>query len=108
MLIVYDLHYTACPYIVAACVLIQSTASGFVAMAVMHSEILLVDGLSRQLFSWSCEQGVTIATPHHLTKELGLQGERVVQLASSDIRVTVVTESGKMATFYDRLLQGEY
>ena len=74
-------------------------------MAVMHSDILLVDGSTGQLFSWSCEPGVTIATPHHLTKELGLQDEHIMQLASSDVRATVVTESGKMTTFYDRLLQ---
>ena len=74
-------------------------------MAVMHSEILLVDGLTRQLFSWSCEPGVTIATPHRLTMELGLQGEHIVTLGSSDVRATVATESGKMATFYDHLLQ---
>ena len=74
-------------------------------MAVMHSEILLVDGLTRQLFSWSCQPGITTATPHCLTRELGLHGERIVQLASSEIRATVVTESGKIITFYDRLLQ---
>ena len=74
-------------------------------MAVMHSEILLVDGLTWQLFSWPCLPGITIATPYCLTKDLGLQSERIVQLASSDIRATVVTESGKMTTFYDQLLQ---
>ena len=74
-------------------------------MAVMHSEILLVDGLTRQLFSWSCEPGITIATSHRLTQELGLQKERIVKLGSSDVRATVVTESGKMATFYDQVLQ---
>lgn len=74
-------------------------------MAVMHSEILLVDRSTRQLYSWSCEPGVTTATPHHLTKELGLQGEYIIQLASSDIRVSVMTKNGKIATFYDRLLQ---
>ena len=74
-------------------------------MAVMHSEILLVDRSTWQLYSWSCEPGATIAIPHHFTKELNLQGECIVQIASSDIRVTVVTKSGKIATFYDQLLR---
>ena len=74
-------------------------------MAVMHSEVLLVDEVTHQLFSWSCEPGVTVATPHHLTKELGLQDERIMQLGSSDVRATVVTDSGKIATFYDQLFQ---
>ena len=74
-------------------------------MAVMHSEILLVDGLTRRLFSWHCQPGITIATPYCFTKDLGLQSERIVRLASSDIRATVVTESGKITTFYDRPLQ---
>ena len=46
--------------------------------------------------------------PHHLVKELGLEGERVLLVESSDIRATVVTESGKIATFYDKLLRGTY
>ena len=73
-------------------------------MAAMHSDILLVDESTRQLFSWSCEPSSTIATPHPFTQELGLQGECIMQVASSDIRATVVTESGKITTFYDRLL----
>ena len=76
-------------------------------MAVMHSEVVLVDELAHQLFSWSCEPGATVATPHPLTKELGLQDERIMQLGSSDVRTTVVTDSGKIATFYDQLLQGK-
>jgi len=76
-------------------------------MAVMHSEILLVDQSAGQLYSWSCEQGVTVATPHSLIKELGLTGEYIVQLSSSAVRATMVTRSNKMATFHDRLLQSE-
>jgi len=76
-------------------------------MAAMHSEILLVDQSTRQLYRWSCEQGVTIATPHPLIKELGLTGEHIIHLASSAVRATMVTRSKKIATFHDHILQSE-
>jgi len=77
-------------------------------MVAMHSEILLVDRSAGQLYSWSCEQGVTTATPHPLIKELGLTDEHIVQLASSSVRATIVTRSNKIATFHDRLLQSKW
>ena len=83
--------------------------SKFVAIAALHSEILLVSSATKQLYSWSCEEGgVVSAKPHPLAEELGLTGERVVLVASSDVRASLVTESGKMCTFYDRLLSGAY
>lgn len=82
-----------------------STDVSFVAMAAMHSEILLVTAEDRTLYSWSCDGHMT-PKPHPLTKDLGLEEERVLLVECSDIRATVVTESGKIATFYDKLLRG--
>ena len=76
-------------------------------VAVTHSEVLLVSTGSGQLYSWACEEGVVSAKPHPLVAELGLKGERITLLTSSEIRVSVVTESGKVATFYDPLLRSE-
>ena len=81
----------------------------FVAMALLHSEILLVSAESRQLYSWSCNDNsshLPSLVPHPLTEELGLSSERIAMVESSDVRATVVTESGKVATFYDSLLRG--
>ncbi len=74
-------------------------------MAQLHSEVLLVTAKDRSLYSWSCA-GQASPRPHPLTTELGLVGERILLVESSDIRATVVTESGKVATFYDQLLRG--
>ena len=72
----------------------------------MHSEILLVSSKSRQLYSWACTSDPS-PKPHPLSEELGLTGERVSLVEASDIRATVVTESGKIASFYDSLLRCE-
>ena len=79
----------------------------FIAMASLHSEVLLVSAKDRALYSWSCASRAS-PRPHPLAKELGLEGERVALVESSDIRATVVTESGKVATFYDELLRGKF
>ena len=82
-------------------------------MAVLHSEILLVSAESRQLYSWSCSDHTPSSSrqpslvPHPLSDELGLSSERIALLESSDVRATVITETGKVATFYDALLRGE-
>ena len=83
-------------------------------MAVLHSEILLVSAESRRLYSWSCSDHTPSASsrqpslvPHPLSDELGLSSERIALVESSDVRATVVTETGKVATFYDALLRGE-
>ena len=81
--------------------------SSFVAMAAMHSEILLVSSESRQLYSWPCSADALSPKPHPLSEELGLEGERIALLEASDIRATLVTESGKVASFYDGLLRCE-
>ena len=82
-------------------------------MAVLHSEILLVSAESRQLYSWSCSDHAPSSSrqpalvPHPLIEELGLSSERIALLESSDVRATIVTEEGKVATFYDALLRGK-
>ncbi len=75
-------------------------------MAAMHSEILLVSSEGRQLYSWACGSDPS-PRPHPLSEELELEGERISLMEASDIRATVVTETGKIATFYDVLLRGE-
>ena len=90
----------------------QSGDIRFVSMAVLHSEILLVSADSRQLYSWSCSDHTSSSRcsalePHPLTEELVLSNERVALVESSEVRATVVTESGKVATFYDALLRGK-
>lgn len=79
----------------------------FSMVAVTHSEVLLVSGSTGWLYSWSCEDNVVSAKLHPLTEELGLTNERIALLSASEIRVSIVTESGKVATFYDPLLRGE-
>lgn len=74
-------------------------------MAVLHSEILLVDSEGK-LYSWRCD-GVGGVTPHPLAVSLGLEGDPVRLVESGEVRVTLLTESGKMATFYDSLLRGK-
>jgi hypothetical protein len=81
--------------------------SSFVTIAAMHSEILLVSSGSRQLYSWTCASDPSIK-PHPLSKELGLLGERISLVEANDIRATLVTESGKVASFYDALLRCKY
>ena len=84
-----------------------SLDSKFVAMATLHSEILLVSAGSRQLYSWSCDGTSPSPTPHPLIGDLRLTDERIAVLGSSDVRSTIVTESGKVATFYDSLLRSK-
>lgn len=63
--------------------------------------------LSNTVFSsWSCDVDSPMPKPHPLNKELGLLDEAISLLQSSECRATVVTVSGKLATFYDGLLRG--
>jgi len=78
----------------------------FAAMSSLHSEVLLVSAEDRTLYSWSCTSDAT-PKPHPLLRELGLEGEKVSLLESSEVRATVVTETGMVATFYDELLRGQ-
>lgn len=73
-------------------------------MAVLHSEVLLVDS-NGELLSWRCDS-VGALTPHPLTESLGLAGERVRLVEAGGVRATVVTETGRVATFYDSILRG--
>ena len=65
-----------------------------------------MDASSRQLYSWACDPLVSGPSPHAFAEGLGLGGERIALLESSEVRVCVVTQSGKVATFYDKLLRG--
>ena len=106
----------------------------FVDVAALHSEILLVTKEGKQLYrynnpqfldqfttsmeflmhttcvvvySWKCGQGESSnPKPHPLSDKLGLTGEEIALIQSSECRVTVATTSGKLATFYDSLLRG--
>ena len=82
------------------------TETKFSDVAALHSEILLVGAATGQLYSWPCDDGVVDARLHPFTDELGLAGERVAVLATSEIRASIVTVSGMVMTFYDSLLRG--
>ena len=82
------------------------TETKFSDVAALHSEILLVGAVTGQLYSWPCDDGVVNPRLHPFTDELGLAKERIAVLAASDIRASVVTMSGMVATFYDCLLKG--
>ena len=56
--------------------------------------------------SWSCDDEDCSVKPHPLNETLGLTGEAIVVIESSECRATVATASGKLATFYDSLLRG--
>ena len=66
----------------------------------------MVDSASRQLYAWPCDPHVMSPGPHALSEALGLCNERIALLESSDVRACVVTESGRVATLYDKLLRG--
>jgi E3 ubiquitin-protein ligase EDD1 len=78
----------------------------FVSIVSLHSEFLLVGATTGQLYSWPCEEGVAKIQPHPLTDQLELTNERISLISSSEIRVSLVTESGGVVTFYDQLLRG--
>lgn len=85
----------------------MSSDSQFSHVAALHSEILLVGGATGQLYSWPCGVGVVNPQPHPLNGELELVDDRIVLLSSSEIRASLVTESGRIATFYDQMLRGK-
>lgn len=89
----------------------------------MHSEFLLVEKGTGILYHWPYESDVAcdiameissseeptylpLAKPHPLGEALGLDCEEVCLLASSSVRCSLVTSSGKICTFYDKLLRG--
>lgn len=90
----------------------------------MHSEFLLVEKGTGVLYHWpystdvACDIATEIslsqdtmypplAKPHPLGEALGLDSEKVSLLSSSGVRCSVVTATGKICTFYDKLLRGE-
>ena len=70
----------------------------FSAVAVMTSEILLVSG--GQLYSWPLEE--PRPSLHPRSAGLQLEGEEIVYLSAASLRASVATQSGRVATFYDR------
>ena len=90
----------------------------------MHSEFLLVEKGTGILYHWAYESEVAcgiameisssqepaylpLAKPHPLGEAIGLDSEEVCLLASSNVRCSLVTTSGKICTFYDKLLRGK-
>ncbi|XP_022781948.1 uncharacterized protein LOC111322968 [Stylophora pistillata] len=88
----------------------------------MHSEFVLVEKGTGILYHWPYESDVAcdvameissslepsyfpLAKPHPLGEALGLDSEEVCLLASSNVRCSLVTSSGKICTFYDKLLR---
>ena len=80
----------------------------FDAVAVMHSEILLVSKEGGFLYHWPCvnQGGVSKARPHPLTESLNLGNGGIYILKSSNVRASVVLKTGEIATFYDPILRG--
>ena len=68
----------------------------FSSIAVMTSDILLVS--RGQLYTWPLEDTCV----HLSTAGLQLEGEEIVSLSAATLRASVATQSGKVATFYDR------
>lgn len=65
------------------------------------SELLAVDehGL---LYGWPWNESIPPTKPHPRSSELGLEEEAIKLLSGKVLRATVVTESGKIATWLDR------
>ena len=59
----------------------------------LHSELVAVD-TSGALWRWGWRSGVL--EPHPLVSDLGLTGESVRLLSGKQLRVSVVTDSGKV------------
>ena len=76
----------------------------FQLVSATHSEALLVTMDTGVLYQWSsdCDN----ARPYPLTDQLKLVHGGIRLLKSSDIRTTLVLDTGEIATFYDPLLQG--
>ena len=108
---------------------IQEHEVKFTKIAAMTSAFVLVTK-SGQLFEWPYESplsdepdametnGLSFftnsssahppkAVPHPLSCELGLQDKCVCLLSTSGIRASVLTTSGHICTFYDKLVKGQ-
>ena len=80
----------------------------FAKIAALHSELVAVSDKGH-LYQWRwCDltpfRGDNPSGNHPRTSGLGLANERVVLMSASNIRCSVVTESGKVATWMDESL----
>ena len=79
----------------------------FSAISALHSEFLLITEDSSQLFSWPCDDTYPpTAVLHPLTGVEWKDDEEVSLIGSYQVRATVVMKSGRITTFYDKLLRG--
>ena len=85
----------------------------FASISALHSEFLLVSKRDRKLWSWPIprQQKPVLseyarAVMHPRADDLGLNDERISIIDSSIIRSSLITESGKLCTFYDSVLIG--
>ena len=69
-------------------------------IAGLKSELLAVDGKG-VLYSWPWGQTHPPSVPHPRLAEFGLQGEKIKHLSAKLLRASVVTESGRVATWLD-------
>ena len=77
----------------------------FTTISVLHSELVAVSS-NGHLYQWRwCDmtpfRGDNPSGNHPRAASLGLTNEKVVKISASNIRCTVVTESGKVATWMD-------
>lgn len=79
-------------------------APPFQLVAATHSEALLVTMDTGVLYQWSSDSDT--ARPYPLTDQLKLAHGGIQLLKSSDIRTTLVLDTGEIASFYDPLLRG--
>ncbi|XP_001947833.2 E3 ubiquitin-protein ligase UBR5 isoform X3 [Acyrthosiphon pisum] len=80
----------------------------FIQIAAIHSELIALSA-GGQLYQWKWEDADPYKTldnnvHHPKTNALGLTNEKVVLLSGTIIRVSVVTESNKVATWMDESL----
>ncbi|XP_021934340.1 E3 ubiquitin-protein ligase UBR5 isoform X2 [Zootermopsis nevadensis] len=81
----------------------------FSLLAALYSELIAVT-VSGQLYQWKWNEAEpyrhseNVNIHHPKTVALGLLSERIVQISATVIRCSVATESGKVATWLDELL----
>jgi E3 ubiquitin-protein ligase EDD1 len=81
----------------------------FALLAALYSELIAVT-VSGQLYQWKWNEAEpyrhleNVNIHHPKTVALGLLSERIVQISATVIRCSVATESGKVATWMDELL----
>lgn len=81
----------------------------FSSIAAMYSELVAI-GVNGQLYQWKWSENEPYVHPvnpiihHPKTISLGLINEKIVKLATSNVRATAATESGKVCTWVDEAL----